>query len=120
MKRFLSLFVGASLLLTATAAELTGPNEVKFAWDPSVTPEVSYRLQLGKMAGGPYTYVIPATNTNASVRLPPGTWYVIVTSVLGELESDPSNEVEVKLVPAPAGVLRVVSVVVTTTTTLAP
>lgn len=104
-----SLSLSLSLCLSAFAQQFG------LAWDPSPTPQVTYRLycHTNSLAD---TNLAPAVlrlnvGTNTTARLAevaPGLWFYRVTAVAtNAVESIPSNEVAV-FVPAPPPGLRLV------------
>lgn len=102
--KHITLFITALLAFAAIAAD------VRLAWDPSddqvKTPELRYRIYAGNQPGVYTEQWDAGTNLTFTVtnRKPGPTWYFAATAWVpdgegGELESDLSDEVFVKVRP---------------------
>lgn len=81
-----------AFLLSTLAANAAS---VSFEWQPSLTPGCSNVFYLSQSALtnlATTTWKFPlGTNTTARATLSPGTWYLAVTAVNSDVESDPAR-----------------------------
>ncbi|MBW4889748.1 putative Ig domain-containing protein [Mucilaginibacter sp. HMF5004] len=100
--------VTAVLPAGPTGLTATGTNQVSLSWT-ALSGATGYNVKRATTSGGPYTTIasnITATSYVDAASTAGGPYYYIVTAIVGSLESLPSAQVAITLVPvAPASVI---------------
>src|SRR5215472_3435288 len=109
------MLLAALVFALASVAHAQGGHSVTLSWLASTSPNVTYNVYRGTVSGGPYSQINTAP-VNALTFLDSGvsngtTYFYVVRSYDGTVESANSNQVSAVIPPAPAPPTSVTAIV---------